>query len=396
MAFYKEKLELAYQALNEQNIDMWIIAGQESGTISEPILPVISDHEFIGETALIFMKDKSAYAICSPIDKNGYINTGIFKKVIDYPVSFSETIGELIELVQPKQIALDFSENDPSSDGLSCGTYDHLKEGFTIAGFKGKIVSAKPIVNIVRGCKSDWELKKITNACEKAEEIFQAAAHVIKAGVNAQAVFAFFQKQVDDANMGYAWSKSCNPGVFSGPDCPVGHMGAPDVVIKKGHLVNIDFGVKVDEYSCDLQRMYYVLKDGESDAPQDIKDAFYAVRDGILKTAAMMKPGVTGIEVDTFARNYITSLGYDEWGFATGHQMGREAHDGGSVLGPAKPRYNRDDLIRVPLMQGNVFTIEPGITCSGGHVGLEEDVVVTKDGAKFLTPPQQELILIKE
>ncbi|MEG1630444.1 MAG: hypothetical protein RR345_04940, partial [Erysipelotrichaceae bacterium] len=93
MAFYKEKLELAYQALKDQDIDMWIIAGQESGTVSEPILPVICDHEFIGETALIFMKDKSAYAICSPIDKNGYVNAGIFEEVIDYPISLTDSIG---------------------------------------------------------------------------------------------------------------------------------------------------------------------------------------------------------------------------------------------------------------------------------------------------------------
>lgn len=395
MAFYKDKLQTAYDTMKKENIDMWIVAGQESATNSEPILPIISDHEFIGETALIFMKDGTAKTVCTPIDKNGYVNAGVFEEVIDFPVSFDQSVADVISDVKPQVIALDFSENDPSSDGLTAGTYLHLTEAFKLANYQGKVVSAKPIVNRVRGIKSPRELDKIRKACAAAEEIFQKAANVIRDGVNCRDVYAFFQKETDDHGYGYAWSKSCNPGVFSGPGCPAGHMGAPDVVIRKGHVVNIDFGVKVDGYSCDLQRMYYVLKDDETDAPADIKFAFCTERDGIAATAKYMTPGKTGLEVDTFCREAITSKGFGEWGCATGHQMGMEAHDGGSILGPEKPRYNRDDLIRVPIEAGNVFTIEPGIECSGGHLGMEEDVVVCEQGAEFLTPPQQELILIR-
>ena len=70
------------------------------------------------------------------------------------------------------------------------------------------------------------------------------------------------------------------------------------------------------------------------------------------------------------------------------------AHDGGPLLGPRKPRYNRPDLIDTPLREGFCFTLEPGVETSRGHVGLEEDVVVRKDHAEFLVPPQQELYLI--
>lgn len=395
MAFYSDKLNTAYETMQKENIDMWIVAGQESATNSEPILPIISDHEFIGDTALIFMKDGTAITVCTPIDKNGYLHAGVFTEVIDFPVSFEASVADVIKAKQPKVIALNYSENDPSSDGLTTGTYMHLQEACKLAGFQGEIISAKKIVNRVRGIKSQRELDAIANACQKAEAIFEKAISVIGDGVNCKEVYAFFQKETDDAGYGYAWSKSCNPGVFSGPGCPAGHMGAPDVVIRKGHVVNIDFGVKVNGYSCDLQRMYYVLKDDETDAPDDIKFAFYTERDGIAATAAYMTPGRTGLEVDTFCRQAITSKGFEEWGCATGHQMGMEAHDGGSLLGPEKPRYNRDDLIRVPIEVGNVFTIEPGITCSGGHLGMEEDVVVSEQGAMFLTPPQQELILIR-
>jgi len=43
-----------------------------------------------------------------------------------------------------------------------------------------------------------------------------------------------------------------------------------------------------------------------------------------------------------------------------------------------------------------VFTIEPGLAVSGyGYIGLEEDVVITENGAEYFTEPQREIVLIK-
>lgn len=394
MAFYQEKLDLALDCLKENKIDMWIVAGHESATNSEPILSVISDHEFIGYTALVFCADGSKYCVCTPIDANGYIHAGVFDEVYPFNNSFQDELAKVIKMKNPRVIALDYSENDPGSDGLSYGAYLYIQEAFALSGFKGGTVSAYPITSVVRAVKSDWEIARIKKSCAVAEEIFDAAKDYIKAGVTCLDVFNFFQAEVEKRGIAYAWAKSFNPGVFAGKDCPSGHMAPPPIEIKAGHLVNVDFGVKIDEYSCDLQRMYYLLREGETDAPEDAKAAFYAVRDGIARAAAFMKPGVSGNQVDTVAREYITGLGYEDWNSATGHGMGREAHDGGPVLGPRKPRYNRPELIDTPLREGYVFTLEPGVFTAYGRVGLEEDVVIRKDAAEFLTPPQQELYLI--
>ena len=107
--FSKEKVKIAFDALNDENIDMWIIAGQESATNSEPILSVMSDAEFIGCTALIFCKDGSSVAVCTPIDYNGYVHHGVFDEVIAFPVSFTDTVSEVIKRKNPKRIALDYS-----------------------------------------------------------------------------------------------------------------------------------------------------------------------------------------------------------------------------------------------------------------------------------------------
>ena len=392
--FSKEKIEIAYKALKEENIDMWIIAGQESATNTEPILAVMSDAEFIGCTALMFCKDGTSVAVCTPIDYNGYVHHGVFDEVVAFPVSFTDTVAEVIKKKNPQVIGLDYSLNNPSADGLSVGMYHLLQDAFKKADYQGEVVSAEKVVVKVRGIKTEEELAKIKVACEEAEKIFNDAKDFIKPGMNCQDVYAWFQNEVERKGYGWSWPKSCNPGVFSGYGCPGGHMGAPDFPIQKGDVVNIDFGIIVDGYGCDLQRMYYILKDGETEAPEDLVFAFNAVRDGIQKAAEALKPGVTGLEVDTVARDYIMSLGFPSWNAALGHQMGRVAHDGGPLLGPVRPRYNRDELIRVPLYENMVFTLEPGVPTRAGRVALEEDVVVKKDGAEFIVPPQTEFYLI--
>jgi Xaa-Pro aminopeptidase len=105
-----------------------------------------------------------------------------------------------------------------------------------------------------------------------------------------------------------------------------------------------------------------------------------------------MVPGVLGEDVDIAARSVITGAGYPEYKYATGHHLGRLAHDGGGILGPTWERYG--DSPHRPLEAGNVFTVEPGVAVPGyGYIGLEEDVLVTGTAAEYLGAPQRELVL---
>jgi Xaa-Pro aminopeptidase len=157
-------------------------------------------------------------------------------------------------------------------------------------------------------------------------------------------------------------------------------------------LLHFDFGVRQNGYCSDIQRVMYFLRPGETAAPPEVQHGFDTVVAAIQAAADALKPGVLGKDVDAVARRVVTEAGYPEFKYATGHQMGRECHDGGALLGPTWERYR--ETPHMPVEVGHVYTLEPGLMVPGyGYMGIEEDVLVTEQGAVFLGELQTKLIL---
>ena len=395
MKLNEEKLPIIYRVMNEKNIDAWLITGRETIMKSEPVLPVLGDIAFIIATTLIFLKEGKCLAIVSPLDVEGFKLIEGIDEVYEYTSTMEETIAEVLKKIQPKNIALDFSSNDSSSDGLTVGMYMMLEKVFKEIDYKGEIISAFDIICKVRGIKTPSQVAKIKHCAIKADEYLRKVPSICKEGTTSLDIFNFLHEIAYDEGYGMSWVDSQCPGVNCDPNVPAGHMGIIETPIVKGYLINIDYGVSKDGYCSDIQRMYYVLKDDEDDAPEDVKKAFYVVRDAVKAAKEFMKPGVTGFQVDQIARHMIVDEGFDSWNAALGHQVGHVTHDGGTILANRRPRYNRPELIDTPLDAGNVFTVEPGIEIAQGRIGLEEDVVITETGCEWLLEPQQELILIR-
>ena len=389
-----EKLPMIYKAIQENKVDVWLITGRETIMRKEPILPVLGDMDFIIATTLIFTRDK-CLAIVSPLDVEGYRLIKGIDEVIEYKTTMEETIKEVLLRLNPKKIALDFCSSDASSDGLSVGMKMMLDKVFEAIAFKGEIVSAFPIISKVRGMKTSSQIAKIKHCAIKADEYLCKVPSICHAGMTSIEIYDFLHEIAYQEGYGMSWIDSQCPSVMVDPNVLQGHGGITDTPLVKGYVINIDYGVSKDGYCSDLQRMYYVLKDDETDAPEHIKQAFYLVRDAVLAAKNFMKQGVTGFQVDQIARHMIVDNGFDSWNAALGHQVGHVTHDGGTILANRRARYNKPELIDTPLDIGNVFTIEPGVEIAEGRIGLEEDVVITANGCEWLVNPQQELMLIK-
>ena len=391
----KEKLPIIYEALTKNDVDAWLITGRESIMKSEPILSVLGDMDFIIATTLIFTAAGKCIAIVSPLDVEGYKLIEGIDEVVEYQTTMEESIYEVLSKLKPKTLALNYCSSDAAADGLTVGMYRMLERVFERLDHTMQTVSAFPIVSDVRGRKTSSQIEKIRHCAVKADEYLRRVPEICKKGTTSLDIFNFLHDVAYKDGYGMSWADSQCPGVSVDPNVPSGHMGIISTPIKEGYLINIDYGVSKDGYCSDLQRMYYVLKENEDDAPEEVKKAFYLVRDAIREAKEFMREGVTGFQVDQIARHKIVDEGYDSWNAALGHQVGHQTHDGGTILANRRPRYNRPELIDTPLRVGNVFTIEPGIETPWGRVGIEEDVVITEHGTEWLVEPQQELILIR-
>ncbi len=380
--------------LREKRIDAWLTFVRETAAGGDPVLPMIYGEAMLTwQSALILTSAGERIAIVGRFDQDTARQTGAYPTVIPYDQGIREALVETFERLQPRQIAINISTSDPFSDGLRHGMYELLVEYLKGTPYAGRFVSAEAVVGALRGRKTADEIARIREAIRVAEDIYDRTFAWVKPGRSEQEIYAFMQRQAADAGVGLAWSPEVCPIVNAGPGSATGHVGPTDLSIQPGQILHLDFGVRAQGYCSDIQRVAYFLRPGEQTAPAEVQRGFDTIVRAIHASAAAVKPGVTGQTVDAVARRVLEEAGFSEFKHALGHQMGREAHDGGGLLGPLWERYGDTPL--QPLEVGQVYTIEPSLAVAGyGQIGIEEDVIVTAQGAEFLTHPQTELIIL--
>lgn len=395
MSLIQEKTTQAVEILKEQDTDLWLTFVRETSGVRDPVLDfLIGENDLTWHSAIILTKGGEKIFIVGNLEKEAIARMNVYTGIIGYDKSIKENLRETILRLEPKQIAVNTSRNNVHADGLTHSMYEELLETLAGTHYANRIVSAEPVINAMRGRKTKAELALIQKAVEITDEIYKKTFAFTKVGMTEIEIANYMHGLMKEYGVGYAWSHENNPAVNAGPNKAIGHTGPTDIRIEPGQVIHFDFGVKYEGYCSDIQRIAYVLREGETEAPPEVQRGFITVRTAIEKSREAMKPGVTGNAIDTIAREIVTDSGYPEYMYALGHQLGRVAHDGGALLGPHWEKYG--DSPNQKLENGQVFTIEPGLAVPNyGYIGLEEDVVLTEGGAVYIGDPQRQIILLK-
>jgi Xaa-Pro dipeptidase len=173
------------------------------------------------------------------------------------------------------------------------------------------------------------------------------------------------------------------PLVLSGPKAALPHGEPGDRKVQAGEPLLIDFGTTVRGYASDITRTFSV--GAPSARLREVYDVVRAANEAGRKAAG---PGVPAEDVDRAARRVIEEAGLGAYfTHRTGHGLGLEAHEGPNIVaGNAQV-----------LEPGMVFTVEPGVYIPGElGVRIEDDVVITPDGAESLTRFPRELMTVGE
>jgi Xaa-Pro aminopeptidase len=389
----KEKVAQAIDILNETGTDLWMVIDKESEVLSDPVMDFIIGTGVTWLSFFMFFKTGEKYAIVGNLDIEKIKRLEIFEEIFAYKGSPKDDLLKLLNRFSPKTIAINYSIDSPTADGLTYGRYLKLMELLEGTNFKDRLVSAEDIIAKLRGRKSPEEVRRIKKAIDITLDIYDKVTTHVKPGMTEKEVAQFITDERKKTGFEPAWEEDHCPSVFAGPQETGAHSGPTDKVLEPGQVFNTDFGVVYEKYCSDLQRTWYILKEGETEAPEQVMKGFNTIVKSIQLAFEALKPGVKGFDVDKITRDYIVSRGYKAFEHALGHQVGRSAHDGAALLGPDWERYGK--LPFIPLEEGQVFTIEPRLYLEQGVVTIEEMVVITKDGAEWLSEPQKEIYLIK-
>jgi len=392
----REKLDQAVRLLNELGLDAWLTLVSETGLSRDPALVLIYPNEVTWLSAFLVTRSGERLAILGRYDAENAVRLGAYSQVIPYDQSARPLLADALHRVAPDRLAVNFSRDDPAADGLTYGLKLVLDEVLAEAGLgPERVVSSEAFLSSLRGRKTPAEVAAIRRAVSRTESMLDEVGPQIRPGVTERQLAAYLHQRMHAENLEPAWELQGDPIVNTGPSAEgPGHAGPTDRPVEPGHLVHFDFGLRLEGFCADIQRMWYVLRPGESQPPVEVQPVWEAVQAALSAGARALRPGKRGWEVDQAARDTLVERGMPEYLHAFGHHLGRAAHDGSTVLGPRWERYGRTPDGQIEA--GNVFAIELGAPVPGiGWIYLEEDVHVVEGGIEWLSHPQTELRVVK-
>ncbi|HSJ09045.1 MAG TPA: M24 family metallopeptidase [Longimicrobiales bacterium] len=387
-------------AMRRAGADAWVTLLRENA--NDPLALHVGGENAGAPSAAVFLSDPTAERVRSVMisgfgEAIALRELGVHDTVIVHDPSRGGLFGELaavLRAAQPRTIAIN-SGSLTVADGISATQRSALEQGLG-PELAARLVSSAPLVQEWLSIKLPAEVDILRRAAALTARLEEEAyATVVPGRTRDSDLAAFLKLRMRDLGVTDGWSPAQNPSVNSGPDR--GHSHASDRVIEHGDIIQIDFGIRVHGvWVTDIQRFAYVLRPGERAAPADVQRKWQAARRGSRAAFAAMRPGVTGAAVDSAQRRVMQEEGSASVPWGTGHPVGYWAHDVG-------PGLNR--RTQALLAEGQVFAFDgffawtlPGGDGTWGNgsktISVEEMVVITAGGAEFLTPPQEELILI--
>lgn len=253
------------------------------------------------------------------------------------------------------------------TDALSYHRYEQLK--IRLDDMHIRLVPLKGVVENLKAIKDAYEIRQIKMAIQILSDTLNIIKKRIKPGVTERELGVDIECLL---RLNGAQKNSFDTIVASGPHSSMPHSEITNRRFKDNDVVLLDFGSVYNWYNSDLTRVFFLGK-----IKDKFKELYRIVKEAQARAINIIKPGIKIIEVDKAAREYISSYGYGGYfGHNLGHGIGLDVHEL-PLIGPKSESV---------LMEGMVFSVEPGIYLPGfGGIRIEDLVLVTKEGYEVLT-----------
>lgn len=239
---------------------------------------------------------------------------------------------------------------------------------------KKEFISAEQLFNGLRSVKDEEEQKILLKASQKSGDAIVKTLNELEAGISETEVQIILRERLTWGSSEKAFSL-----VQFGDNSALPHYHGGSRKLKKNDVVLIDAGGTLQNYWGDITITSVFGK-----ASENFKEIYEIVFNANKKGKDAVTQNKLACEVDATTRDHITKMGYGEYfTHRTGHGVGLEGHEHPYIVGNNK----------LPLIPGNVFTIEPGIYLPGKFgIRIEDNVVKTSSGIQTSHIPRHEIL----
>ncbi len=387
---------------------IWVMENREN---SDKIFKEYVSDKLFSSTYTI-VSNKLVYVFVHKLDEgNVQVLDEKYSKVYIYSTIEelkTQILNTLRELQYPKTILLSYTTmSDISTDVISYSSYKRITKLFRSLyrynDKKVKIKSAQMNIYDIISKNSKEDIERLKILANITDEILKESFYSIKLGQTEQDIAITTKnitKKIMDSKMrelnllSYDLAWNICPIVLVGDNLQKGgHAQPSQTKIKKGDTIYYDFGISATfsdgkTLCTDMQRMGYMLKENENDAPKNVKKVFNVLVDAISCGIKAMKPGVKGYMIDSIVRNKILVNDFPDYPHATGHPVGKDVHSAGAIIS-----YKAGKRSNLRLVEDGIYTLEPRVNIKNGG-SIEEMILVTKSGGVPLCNTQKELYLI--
>lgn len=387
--------------MKRHGIEMWIVVNEEfhSDPVTEHIVPPIP---IVGRRDLFIFIDRGErierIAVVRYLEerlKNHYT-------VMNPPrAEMPAALKKLVDERNPRTIALNIGGTRGQQSGLTYDGYKFLAETLGPENEK-KFVSASKFLTEFFDTRLPEELAHYEKAVLATDVITRRAFsnQVITPGKTTVGdVRWWMMQQVNNLGLGIWFQPDLRvqrQAKATGTTQQFLSTADEGVILKRGDLIHVDFGLIYMGLSTDWQKHGYILKPGEKDAPVGLKAALKNTNRLQDIMFGFARAGMTGTEVYDATMAECKKQGIDAMIYS--HPIGAHGHGLGASIDFRRGIGGDEDRLRLGSYTSIELNSSTNVAEWGGQrvtIMAEDDAVMTESGFKFIRPRQTEFYLIR-
>lgn len=387
--------------MRREGFDMWVLISREYN--EDPVIETLLPATWMAarRTTMLVMFDQGPEKGMEYLAVARYDVGKVFKRAWDpehQPDQWAQ-LGKIIMERNPKKIGVNKAEHYGHADGLTANDYDNLLKSLD-AKFKPKVVSAENLAVSWLETRSEKEMVLYPQICRIAHDIIREgfSDKVIQPGVTTtEDVVWWYREKIKELKLD-TWFHTSVSIQRNESDVIFTKRPQP-VVIMPGDLLHVDFGITYLRLNTDTQQHAYVLKAGESDAPEYLKKALAhgnKLQDILTGNFAL---GKTGNQILAESRKQAIAAGLTPSIYT--HPIGYHGHAAGTTIGQWDMQNGVPFTGEYAMYNNTAYSIELNVTTSIPEwkkeiqIKLEEDGFYDGSGTfRYIDGRQTELIII--